>query len=129
MTAGLDSGWRKRLAFLTLSIFLAAASLGADTNGLAEAVRKAGEYYRQGLHREAEKAAAEALSILEDNRGAQDFDMAASLNNLGSLVYAQGDLDRAEQLFQRSREAYQADRKSTRLNSSHSDRSRMPSSA
>ena len=32
--------------------------------------------------------------------------MASSFNNLGSLLYAQGDLDRAESFFTRSRDAY-----------------------
>jgi tetratricopeptide (TPR) repeat protein len=93
---------------LILAALLAAEPLRADTNRLLDAVQKAADYYRRGLHAEAQKAAAEALSLLENSRSSPDFDAAASLNNLGSLVYAQGDLDRAEQLFQRSREAYQA---------------------
>lgn len=94
--------------FLILAALLAAGSLRADTNRLLDAVQEAADYYRRGLHAEAQKAAAEAFSLLENSRSSPDFDAAASLNNLGSLVYAQGDLDRAEQLFQRSREAYQA---------------------
>src|SRR5881296_304776 len=98
----------KGLACLNLSTLLLTGFLLADTTRLTEVVQKAADYYRQGLHQEAQKAAAEALSLLERNRGWQDFDVAASLNNLASLVYAQGELERAEQLFQRSREAYQA---------------------
>lgn len=95
-------------ALLTLAALLAAGSLRADTKRLLDVVQGAADYYRRGLHGEAQKATAEALSLLESSRSSPDFDAAASLNNLGSLVYAQGDLDRAEQLFQRSREAYQA---------------------
>ena len=104
---GIGSGWRKRLATLALSAFLAAGSLAADTIRVTEVVRKAVDYHRQGLYREAEGAAAEALSMLENRGGSLDFEVAASYNELASLAYAQGELDRAEQLFQRSREAYQ----------------------
>ena len=85
---------------------LAAVLPAADSNQLLDTVRQAGVYYRQGQHQEAEKAAAEALSMLESRRDPPDFDVAASLNNLGSLLYAQGELDRAGLLFQRSRNAY-----------------------
>jgi tetratricopeptide (TPR) repeat protein len=96
-----------RLAALTLSAFLAAGVLGADTTGLREAVRKAADYHRRGLYADAETAVAEALALLENKGGPPDFDIAASLNDLAALAYAQGQLDRAEQLFQRSREAYE----------------------
>ncbi len=96
-----------RLATLTLSALLATGSLRADTNRLTEVVRRAVDYHRQGLQAEAEKAAAEALSML-DSSGGPGFDGAAGLNDLASLAYAQGDLGRAAQLFQRSREAYLA---------------------
>jgi len=89
-------------------LLLAAASRG-ETNRLAEAVRKAGDYYRRGLHQEADQASAEALSSLENSHASDDnFDDAAATNNLGSIVYARGEAGRAEQLFQRSREAYEA---------------------
>ncbi len=95
-------------SLLTLVTLLAAGPLRADTNRLLDVVQKAADYYRRGRHGEAQKAAAEALSLLENSRSSPDFDAAASLNNLGSLVYAQGERDRAEQLFERSREAYLA---------------------
>jgi tetratricopeptide (TPR) repeat protein len=87
---------------------LAATALPAGTNRFAELVREAGVFYRLGQHREAEGKAAEALSLLEKNSSAADLGLAASLNNLASLLYAQGDLDRAGRLFERSRAAYQA---------------------
>src|SRR5713226_5312711 len=89
-----------RLASLALATLLAAGSLRADIR-VTEAVRKAADYHRQGLYRQAENAAAEALSLLNNGRGSPDFDAAAGLNDLGSLAYAQGQLDRAEQLFER----------------------------
>jgi tetratricopeptide (TPR) repeat protein len=105
---GIGSGWRKTLAILSLSAFWAAGSLSADTIRISEVVRRAVDYQRQGLHREAESAAAEALSMLDRSRSSLDFDGAAGLNDLATLAYAQGELDRAEQLFERSRKAYQA---------------------
>jgi len=96
-----------KLAALTPVILLTAGFLRADISRLAEAVRKATGYQRQGLYQEAEKAAAEALSLL-DKAGTPDFDVAGSLNDLGALAYAQGELERAERLFMRSRDAYQA---------------------
>ena len=95
------------LKLAALALFLAAGFLRADTSRLTEVVRKAADYHRQGLYRQAEKAAAEALSLL-DKSASPDFDAAASMNDLGSLAYAQGELERAERLFERSREAYQA---------------------
>ena len=105
---GIGSGWRKKLAILSLWAFWAAGSLSADTIRVSEVVRRAVDYQRQGLHREAESAAAEALSMLDRSRSSLDFDGAAGLNDLATLAYAQGELDRAEQLFERSRKAYQA---------------------
>jgi tetratricopeptide (TPR) repeat protein len=105
---GIGSGWRKTLAILSLWAFWAAGSLSADTIRVSEVVRRAVDYQRQGLHREAESAAAEALSMLDRSRSSLDFDGAAGLNDLATLAYAQGELDRAEQLFERSRKAYQA---------------------
>jgi tetratricopeptide (TPR) repeat protein len=105
---GIGSGWRKTLAVLSLSAFWAAGSLSADTIRMTEIVRRAVDYHRQGRYPEAETAAAEALSRLASTGGSLDFDGAAGLNDLATLAYAQGELDRAEQLFQRSREAYQA---------------------
>ena len=91
-----------------LAAFLACGFLFADTGRIAEAVREAGDYYRQGKHAEAEKATAEALSLIDGRRGPPDFEVAEGLNTLGALVYSLGDLERAGQLFQRSRQAYQA---------------------
>lgn len=105
---GIGSGWRKTLAILSLWAFWAAGSWSADTIRISEVVRRAVDYQRQGLHREAESAAAEALSMLDRSRSSLDFDGAAGLNDLATLAYAQGELDRAEQLFERSRKAYQA---------------------
>ena len=96
-----------RLVALTLSAFWVAASGGAAASRVAEVVRTAAGLHRQGRFLEAEKAAAEALSLLE-KIGAPDFDAAASLNDLATLSFAQGELERAERLLQRSREAYLA---------------------
>jgi tetratricopeptide (TPR) repeat protein len=85
---------------------LPALLYAADSNRLLEAVRQAGDFYRQGQPQEADKFAAEAISILETRPGPPDFAVASSFNNLGSLLYAQGDLDRAERFFTRSRDAY-----------------------
>src|SRR5215470_2148683 len=94
------------LVFVALAMFLPARPLSADTR-ILDAVRRAADYHRQGRYQEAEKAAAEALALLEQNRSSPDFDAAAALNDLGSLAYAQGQLARAEQLFERSRAAYE----------------------
>jgi len=91
-----------------LFLSLASAGAGADTNRFTQAVRQAADYSRKGLQREAEAAAAEALSILEGTRGTPHFDVAAGLNTLSSLAYAQGDLERAEELCRRSRQEYEA---------------------
>ena len=85
---------------------LLAASLSAESDQLVEAVRAAGDLYRQGKQEEAAKVVAQALGLLANRSQAPDFDVASSLNNLGSLLYAQGDPDRAGQLFLRSRDAY-----------------------
>src|SRR5262249_11573583 len=92
-----------------LCTLLIAGSLCAETSRLSEAVRKAGDYSRQGLNQEAEKAVAEALSIADNIQVSEDdFEVAASLNNLASLIYARGELDRAAQLFERCRQAYES---------------------
>src|SRR5207249_10865397 len=91
-----------------LAAVLACGFLFADTGRIAEAVREAGDDYRQGKHAEAEKATAEALSLIDGRRGSPDFEVAECLNTIGALVYSLGDLDRAEQLFQRSRQGYAA---------------------
>jgi tetratricopeptide (TPR) repeat protein len=91
-----------RLAVFALPALLQAA----ESNSLVEAVRKAGDLYRQGQQQQADKAAGEAISMLESRRGPPDFAVASSFNNLGALVYAQGDLERAERFFARSRDAY-----------------------
>jgi tetratricopeptide (TPR) repeat protein len=78
----------------------------ADSNRLLETVRKAGDLYRQGQQQEADRAAAAAMSMLEAWREPPDFAVASSYNTLGALVYAQGDLERAERYFTRSRDAY-----------------------
>jgi tetratricopeptide (TPR) repeat protein len=96
------------LATLAFSTLLAVGALSADVSRVTELVRKAGDYYKQGLNQQGEKAADEALSILDNSRGSQDPAAAASLNDLAALAYAQGDLEKAEQLFQRSRAAWQA---------------------
>jgi tetratricopeptide (TPR) repeat protein len=92
------------LAFLVFAALLQAA----DSNGLLDAVRKAGDLYRLGKQQEADQAAAEAVSMLEARRGPPDFAVASSFNNLGALVYAQGDLERAERFFTRARDAYRS---------------------
>src|SRR5690242_5377566 len=92
------------LALLVLPSLLQAA----DSNTLLDVVRKAGDLYRQGKQQEADKAAAEAISMLEIRRDPPDFAVASSFNNLGALVYAQGDLERAGRFFARSRDAYLA---------------------
>jgi tetratricopeptide (TPR) repeat protein len=94
-----------RAAPLALFAFSALAQ-AADSNGLLDAVRKAGDLYRMGKQQEAEKAAAEAISLVENRRDAPDFAVASSFNNLGALLYAQGDLERAERFFARARDAY-----------------------
>ena len=97
----------RSLAALTLATLLSLVSAGADTNRFTQAVRQAADYSRKGLQREAEATAAEALSILDSSDGTPHFDVAAGLNTLATLAYAQGDLGRAEELFRRSREAYE----------------------
>jgi tetratricopeptide (TPR) repeat protein len=80
----------------------------ADSNSLLDAVRDAGDLYRLGKQQEAEKAAAQAISTLETRRDPADFAVASSFNNLGALMYAQGDLGRAERFFTRARDAYRS---------------------
>jgi len=100
---------RVAIARSIFSTLLLTALLRGETNRLAQAVQKAGDYYRQGKHQEAEKSAAEAIAILESSRPVDDnFDDAASLNDLGALLYARGDTVGAEQLFQRARADYEA---------------------
>ena len=97
-----------KLARLCLAAFLVGELLGAETSTFAAAVRKAADYSRRGQQQEARKAAAEALAMLQSGSGPPDFQTAAGLNDLAALAYAQGDLTRAEQLFERSRRAYDA---------------------
>ncbi len=73
---------------------------------MVDAVRAAGDLYRRGRQEEASKAAVDALALLDQRRDPPDFDVASSLNDLGALLFAQGDSERAGQLFQRSRDAY-----------------------
>jgi tetratricopeptide (TPR) repeat protein len=87
-------------------MILALLLLAASSNTLLDAVRKAGDLYRQGQRPEADKATAEALAILQSRREPPDFDTAWSLNNLGALFYSKGELDRAQAFFERSRDAY-----------------------
>ncbi len=90
-----------------IGLLLSAAIIAsAASDQLVEAVRTAGDLYRQGKQEEASKAVAQALVLLAGRTQQPDFDVASSLNNLGALLYAQGDSDRAEQLFLRSRDAY-----------------------
>ncbi|MGH9718653.1 MAG: tetratricopeptide repeat protein [Bryobacteraceae bacterium] len=96
----------RRLAGLVLLALLGSACLRADANRIREVAGKAVDYQRQGLYQEAERATAEALSLLEEHGSSLDFDVAAGLNDLGSLAYAQGELQRAQELFERSREVY-----------------------
>ena len=95
---------RSVAALLALSTLLGAAG----SNQIVEMVRKAGDDYRQGHQQEAEKTAAEALTLIDNSSAEPDFDVAAGLNNLGSLAYAKGELARARQLFERSRDIYLA---------------------
>jgi tetratricopeptide (TPR) repeat protein len=95
------------LVRLGLPILLLSALLQADSHDLMEAVRKAADYSRRGQQQEAAKATAEAVALVERSSGPADFSTAAALNDLAALAYAQGDLNRAGRLFQRSREAYQ----------------------
>ena len=90
------------------ALVLCGLLLAADSNSLVEAVRKASDLYRQGQQREADRAAAEAITILEAHREPLDFAVASSYNTLGALVYAQGDLERAERFFTKSRDVYLA---------------------
>ena len=77
----------------------------------------------QGGHTD---AAAQLLTrAIELNGGQREYH-----HNLGNILRETGRLDEAETCFRAAlRLAPQADRKSTRLNSSHNQRSRMPSSA
>jgi tetratricopeptide (TPR) repeat protein len=94
-----------KAANLVLLVFPALLQ-AADSNSLLDAVRKAGDLYRLGKHQEADNAVAEAVSMLETRRDPPDFAVASSFNNLGALVYAQGELERAERFFARARDAY-----------------------
>ena len=94
-----------RIAKLALFV-LPALLQAAESNRLLEAVRKAGDLYRQGRQAEADRAAAEAIGLIESRRDPPDFAVASSFNNLGALVYARGDLERAERFFARSRDTY-----------------------
>ncbi len=101
---------RKGIGFVwprTLTAFLLTGLLYGDSNGLSEAVQKAAQYSRQGRNQEAEKASADALSLLERSPGPLNFDLAANLNTLATLAYARGELNRAAELFERSRDVYQ----------------------
>jgi tetratricopeptide (TPR) repeat protein len=89
-----------------LSAFVLTGILLGDSTGLSEAVQKAVEYSRQGRNQEAEKASADALSLLEKSPGPLNFDLAANLNTLATLAYARGELNRAAELFERSRDVY-----------------------
>jgi tetratricopeptide (TPR) repeat protein len=92
---------------LALGLTGTASGLGAEPR-LDETVRRAADLHRRGAYAEAENATAEALRLLESRRGPADFEAAFSLNDLAALAYAQGNLDRAAQLFEQSRDAYRA---------------------
>ena len=94
--------WVTRLALLSTLL------QAADSNRLLEAVRKAGDLYRQGQQQEADQAAAQAISMLESRSDPPDFAVASSCNDLGALIYAKGDLEQAERFFARAREIYLA---------------------
>jgi tetratricopeptide (TPR) repeat protein len=93
------------LCFLVLVVFAAPARGGED-----DLVRLAGRFgalYRDGRYAEAEKTAEEVVSLLE-RRGGRDADVAANLNNLGSLAVAERKLDAAEAWYKRALDLYRA---------------------
>ena len=64
-----------------------------------------------------------------DGSGFLEKSAAAGIEATTIMMSAYGTMDTAIQCMQQGAYDYISDRKSTRLNSSHSDRSRMPSSA
>ena len=69
---------------------------------LATLAGKFGQLYREGRYAEAEKTSEEIISLLAKSGAAKDLDVAASLNNLGSLAYAQLKYDTAETFYERA---------------------------
>jgi tetratricopeptide (TPR) repeat protein len=94
----------RRLLVACLPLVLGAAEL-ADP--LARLVDEFGQVYSRGRYADAAKVAAEILAYLQSHRGPLDLDLAANLNNLGSLAYAQGKLDLAEPFYRKALEIYE----------------------
>jgi tetratricopeptide (TPR) repeat protein len=91
-----------------LLMLLTPVLVSADTNRLIELVHQAADHHRQGRYQEAEAASAAAATLLETSKDVlPGFDAAASWNDLAVLAYAQGQLDRAAQFFQRSQKGYE----------------------
>mgnify|MGYP002619716998 CR=1 FL=1 len=74
-------------------------------------------------------AAALYRTIIDDAGAGISKDYAVVYYNLGNAYFKQGELAQSILAYERALRLRPTDRKSTRLNSSHSDRSRMPSSA
>ena len=94
--------FRSRLARTAVlaTLFVVARPLPSETaDPLARLAEQFGEIYSQGRYADAAKVAAAMLDLLQKQRGPLDPDLAANLNNLGSLAYAQGMLREAEPLF------------------------------
>ena len=86
---------------LALLVVLSQPSVFAQETSWDRYMDAAGAAYEQGDYDEAEKQLLRALKEAE-NFGEQDPRLAASLNNLALLYYAQGQYAEAEPFYQRS---------------------------
>jgi tetratricopeptide (TPR) repeat protein len=101
----LQCGKTLRCLLLSCLPFVVGAAEPADP--LAKLVEKFGQIYSEGRYADAAKVAADILAYLQSHRGPLDLDLAANLNNLGSLAYAQGKLDLAEPFYRKALEIYE----------------------
>ena len=100
------------LVLLWSAAGLLASAVSAQANDvpsdpLARLVDEFAEIYKQGRYAEAAEVAARILAVLQETRGPEDLDLAANLNNLGSLAYAQGKLDLAQPFYRGSLAIYE----------------------
>ena len=78
----------KPLLYLLLICTPRAVRAAEPADPLARLVEQFGQVYRQGQYADAAKVSADILGYLQSHRGPLDLDLAANLNNLGSLAYA-----------------------------------------
>ena len=116
---------------------LASAKAGDAPDQATSAYRSAGELVqvlasRQVSSRELVDSAIARIEVLDPKINAvvvRDFDRAREAATAADAAMAKGDSQPLLGLPMTVKESFNVDRKSTRLNSSHSGESRMPSSA